>query len=266
MPTPFAAFLPLIGQGINAVSQLLTNKSQKNAALEMYNMQRADALADWNRQNQYNSPSAQMQRYKDAGLSPHLIYGQTNQAPAIRSSQPDVPKYQAPQIQTDTLNVPAIALQLEAQTQSLKNLKAQEELIKSQTDKTASETDWRKLNKEFLEMTQYTRAQLLQNQMLSAGSKNQLTQEQITTQQNKNKLFPLEQRKMNAEISNILARTNLSNEQKGQVAQLTQNAQVMYQILQSEDSIKKYEAEFIQKLKALGMAAQMAYMIAKIIK
>lgn len=32
----------------------------------------------WGIQNQYNSPAAQMQRFLDAGLNPHLIYGQGN--------------------------------------------------------------------------------------------------------------------------------------------------------------------------------------------
>ena len=56
---------------LNIGSQLGTNASNRKYALEMYDRQRADALADWNRQNQYNSPSAVMQRYKEAGLSPH---------------------------------------------------------------------------------------------------------------------------------------------------------------------------------------------------
>lgn len=30
----------------------------------------------WNKQNEYNSPAAQMERFKSAGLNPHLIYGQ----------------------------------------------------------------------------------------------------------------------------------------------------------------------------------------------
>lgn len=30
----------------------------------------------WNRSNEYNTPSAQMQRYMDAGLNPNLMYGQ----------------------------------------------------------------------------------------------------------------------------------------------------------------------------------------------
>lgn len=32
----------------------------------------------WNMQNQYNSPEAQMNRFLQAGLNPHLIYGQGN--------------------------------------------------------------------------------------------------------------------------------------------------------------------------------------------
>ena len=37
-------------------------------------------LEQWNRENEYNSPAAQMQRYKEAGLNPNLIYGQSNTA------------------------------------------------------------------------------------------------------------------------------------------------------------------------------------------
>ena len=38
--------------------------------------QRAWNEAMWNKQNQYNLPANQMQRYRDAGLNPNLIYGQ----------------------------------------------------------------------------------------------------------------------------------------------------------------------------------------------
>lgn len=42
----------------------------------------------WKANNEYNSPSAQMARYQDAGLNPNLIYGQQNttQAPASASA------------------------------------------------------------------------------------------------------------------------------------------------------------------------------------
>lgn len=48
----------------------------------------------WNVQNQYNSPEAQMQRFMDAGLNPHLIYGQGNSGNA---SAP--PAYSPPDVQ-----------------------------------------------------------------------------------------------------------------------------------------------------------------------
>lgn len=51
----------------------------------------------WNMQNEYNSPEAQMNRFKAAGLNPHLIYGQGNPGNA---SAP--PSYHPPSIQYST--------------------------------------------------------------------------------------------------------------------------------------------------------------------
>ena len=64
-----------------------TNLKSRQFAESMYQWQRNDALADWNRQNEYNSPTQQMKRLKEAGLNPNLIYGNGN-ATAISSSQP----------------------------------------------------------------------------------------------------------------------------------------------------------------------------------
>lgn len=48
----------------------------------------------WNRTNEYNSPQAQMQRFKEAGLNPNLIYGNGNTGNA--SSPPQMVVPQAP--------------------------------------------------------------------------------------------------------------------------------------------------------------------------
>lgn len=40
----------------------------------------------WNQQNAYNAPTAQMERYKEAGLNPHLIYGASNMGGSINTS------------------------------------------------------------------------------------------------------------------------------------------------------------------------------------
>ena len=44
-------------------------------------------LQQWHNANQYNSPKAQMQRFKEAGLNPNLIYGQGSAGNASSSPQ-----------------------------------------------------------------------------------------------------------------------------------------------------------------------------------
>ena len=52
----------------------------------MKQQEQAYNLELWHLMNEYNSPSAQMQRYQDAGLNPNLIYGQQNTASAPASA------------------------------------------------------------------------------------------------------------------------------------------------------------------------------------
>lgn len=79
-----------LAQGVATIGGSLvqgqTNMAQMQYNQEQYDRQRKDALSDWTMQNEYNSPKAQMARYKDAGLNPNLIYGQMTNSPAIRSS------------------------------------------------------------------------------------------------------------------------------------------------------------------------------------
>lgn len=105
MPGPLT--IPLLGAGadiggqlISAASQAAQNKKARKWQLKMYEVQRMDALKDWTMQNEYNSPAAQMQRLKMAGLNPNLVYGNgaTTTAGAPRSSDAGNWNPQAPQI------------------------------------------------------------------------------------------------------------------------------------------------------------------------
>lgn len=51
----------------------------------------------WNKTNEYNSPAAQMERLKAAGLNPNLIYGSGSATGGV-ASQGQLPKYNAPNI------------------------------------------------------------------------------------------------------------------------------------------------------------------------
>jgi hypothetical protein len=60
-----------------------------------YQRERSDAIADFNRQNSYNSPEQQMNRLRQAGVNPHLAFGKGGESTGamIRSSsshQPDL--------------------------------------------------------------------------------------------------------------------------------------------------------------------------------
>lgn len=72
----------ILGVGMDALIQSGQNKEARRYSTYMYDRQRADALADWNMQNEYNSPQAQMARLKAAGLNPMLVYGSGSQVSA----------------------------------------------------------------------------------------------------------------------------------------------------------------------------------------
>lgn len=67
----------------NQVSeQKKENQLNRDWNLNLAKQQNSWNLAQWNRENAYNSPAAQMARYKAAGLNPDLMYGQQNLAAA----------------------------------------------------------------------------------------------------------------------------------------------------------------------------------------
>lgn len=90
-----AAAIPAGGDfltaGLNALTTGMTNRAQRRWSEQMYNRQYQDNIAFWNRQNEYNSPQAQMKRYQEAGLNPNLIYGSGSSAgTASPINTPDV--------------------------------------------------------------------------------------------------------------------------------------------------------------------------------
>lgn len=68
-------------------------EAEQEYADAVYEKQKRDARADWERQNEYNHPLEQMNRLRQAGLNPNLVYGKgaDNTAGVIaQASQPKV--------------------------------------------------------------------------------------------------------------------------------------------------------------------------------
>lgn len=142
-----AAGVELASQGLNAFATGKMNKATRKWAQMMYNKQRRHTLEDWAMQNEYNSPSAQMARLKEAGLNPNLVYESGVHQAADKVGQSDVGNYQpkAPEFDFGRITQSAIdakqanlqAKQTEEQTE---NLRTQKELMAAQTLETNSKT------------------------------------------------------------------------------------------------------------------------------
>lgn len=123
----FAGTQQVISAG-NAIAQGNLNKATRKWNDQMYDKQRLHALEDWERQNTYNSPAAQMARLKAAGLNPNLVYGSgVNQDSAnVRSSDTGSWHPQAPSISGDGL---AMMYDLEMKNAQLSNMAAQRKVM-----------------------------------------------------------------------------------------------------------------------------------------
>lgn len=113
----------------NFVTGIFGNKKRRQQSKEDYELQRQDALADWNRQNAYDHPTQQMQRLKEAGLNPHLVYGNGavgNTSGQVNNVKKDTPNTETPQINTDSMYN---YIDLEAKNAQIDILKKQSDLL-----------------------------------------------------------------------------------------------------------------------------------------
>lgn len=75
LPAIAAPLISAVGAGLQIGATQKLNKQTREWNEKMYAKQRADSLSDWAMQNEYNSPTKQMQRLQEAGLNPNLVYG-----------------------------------------------------------------------------------------------------------------------------------------------------------------------------------------------
>jgi len=242
LPSIISGGASLIGSGINAGSQMATNSSQLSYSKEMYEKQRADALADWNMQNEFNSPKQQMIRFKEAGLNPNLIYGQMSNSPVVRTSSPQSYNPTAPQVDLGSTANMAIGQYYDTQLKS-----AQIDLVKAQADATLQDALIKvatndKLRQELPFVTQNADAALsstlLKNQQQDYYNRN---------------LQPQEFQKNDAQIRNILASTRLTNEQKLKVTEEIKNVIKNGDLLDFEKKLKEFQVDNQQIMMISGL-------------
>lgn len=151
MPIPAAAIPAVItggaqlaSQGINALSQGSINRKTMRYNQQMYNLQRQHSLEDWTMQNDYNSPSAQMQRLKMAGLNPNLVYGKgaDNVSGTVRSADAGSWNPQAPKFDLGAAAQSGLSAYYDAQVKQgqIDNLKEQNNVLVNDAALKAAQT------------------------------------------------------------------------------------------------------------------------------
>ncbi|WNK15087.1 MAG: DNA pilot protein [Microvirus sp.] len=161
MPIPLAGLAALSaagGSAVNSLSTLGTNFMQQRFSRKMYDLQKNDNLAFWHLQNQYNSPEQQMQRLKDAGLNPNLVYGQSSGAASGQAQQVQTPDVQNVQFRSPEFGNIASAgglayinsiYDLDIKQAQIDNLRAQNDVIKQDALLKSAYTNRSKFDLEF---------------------------------------------------------------------------------------------------------------------
>lgn len=214
-------------EGMNALLTSANNRKQRKWNEEMYARQRADALADYNMQNEYNSPRAQMQRLRDANLNPNLVYGhgsatQTAAAPRatnMESWNPQAPQFSATGVGQSLMSYYDIKMK-EAQIDNLaaqNTVSVQEALLKAaQIDSITTGT---KTSQFDLDMKQTLRETSLEAakagvEKLKADTNVQLTANEIAQANKASSIAQAAQNVLNSRLQGDQLRTATQSLQK----------------------------------------------------
>lgn len=136
----------IVGSAIGAGAQRQANIRNVQLAKYQNNWQTAEnekayarSVEMWNMQNQYNSPTAQMSRLRQAGLNPNLVYG----SGVTGNSAGSAPQYQPAKIQRATMepyrgwnlglsDAASMYMAMRQNKAQVENMEAQNRLIKEQ--------------------------------------------------------------------------------------------------------------------------------------
>lgn len=135
----------LLGGTMSSAADADSVREYNRGQMELAKYQNEWNLAQWERENIYNSPSQQMQRFREAGLNPNLIYGQQNlSATSPSAAHPDlkpVPRNKGLAKFLENLDVRNIMMDIDLKEAQMNLLKSQAGYYQEQQGKVASEKE-----------------------------------------------------------------------------------------------------------------------------
>lgn len=139
--------------------QIAAEKRQFDYNKELQDYAFQKNLEQWQRENEYNTPSAQMERYRQAGLNANLIYGQNNLAASspemsVGSGVGSGTAQNASPLDIEGINIdPALMQRLINETKladaNVENINADTEKKQEETENVAEDTRGKKIENDF---------------------------------------------------------------------------------------------------------------------
>lgn len=111
------------GNVISSIIQIGENRKNRRFNANQAALAYQRSVEQWNRENEYNLPARQMQRYLDAGLNPNLMYGQQNLA---------APAAPAPQASSGAAST--VPINVQGNLLAAKQIEAQNKLAEAQAN------------------------------------------------------------------------------------------------------------------------------------
>lgn len=206
----------VVGAGIDAVAQIGQNKKGREHQEYMYD-----------KNNAYNTPVMQMQRFKEAGLNPHLIYGQGSSGNATVNP---ITNQEAPQSKFADISQNYIANRTQqAQVDNMRKALEVQEADKNLKDAQAVNA----LSGSAMTDQQRQHASELFETVVSQSKANLgVTNQQLETGE-------IQQEKLRTEINNILQSTRLSQSQQASIAQGILESKQKIRNLQIDGQLKQ---------------------------
>ncbi len=212
--------------GIAAAGGLAQTAASMFSSNQLNRKNRKHQWDMWKATNAYNSPKSQMGRFKDAGLNPHLIYGEgtPGNATHINPNEPKQPDFSG--IGSATMSYVAVR----KQQREIDNMETAERLMQADIIKRGAET----LNT--LASTDKTKLDTKLTRDLYTTT---LAQAEANLRGTK-----VETQKKTQEIENLLASKNLTEAQTQDVLQRTQESVQRVKNMIKDGNIKDAELEF----------------------
>ena len=222
---------------------------------------RQNALADQRALNLYNSPAQQMQRFKEAGLNPNLIYKQTNEGAAVRSTDAIAPKIDETQL--DVL----------AKTNNLTSRNLEQKSLMLRNENQQLQNDILSIQKKDLADKYY-----YQNQTSKAAYDNAMEGVYAKRQERnqRDKTNPLEVSKMekqnqflDKQIDALSKNTDFQEltrpTQKSIAEQTLKNLELTGDNIKTATGLKDFELNMLKDLQKIGLGSNIAQSIVKIL-